>query len=138
MSRPQNSVEFLLKFEHSKSENITCYKTFENHQQTKLYEAQVMPDAIIMKACFTVLYAKLRTIHKQFQTYAGRFQPTPSYTKEIELPLPSADAIQSFGVFTPVGMTEHYVIVPVYQENVANKRRSTQFRSATTYEAYLP
>ncbi|GFP96432.1 hypothetical protein PHJA_001787300 [Phtheirospermum japonicum] len=93
---------------------------------------------IIVNACMAALYAKLRTIHKQFQTYATRFTAAPSYSKDIELPLPFADAIQNFGVFTPVGIEDNFVCIPVYPENIQNEGRSTQNWQSYSYEAYMP
>lgn len=115
----------------------------------KLYESETMTTAqvdaevlnivpVITNACMAALYARLRTIHTQFQTYTGRFAARPSYTKDIELPLPLADAIQNFGVFAPLGLETNLLCIPVYPENIQNEGRSTQVWNSFDYESYLP
>lgn len=139
------------QFPTSQYENIRSALTalVKNYLTVKLYQCEVMSDAlvdaevntmtpIIVNACFAALYAKLRTIHKHVHTYANRFQPPPTYTRDIELPLPLADAIQNLGVFTPSGIVQKYLCIPVYPENVLNEDRSTQIWEAYRYESDVP
>jgi len=117
--------------------------------KNKIYESKSMTFAqadaeitatvpVITNACMAALYAKLKTIHTQFQTYSARFGSRPTYTKEIELPLPLADAISNFGVFTPDNCEKNVICIPVYPENVQNEGRSTQIWSSYDYESYIP
>lgn len=93
---------------------------------------------LVANACIAAVYAKLRMIHRQFQTFAGRYQAPPSYNKTIELPTPFADAIENIGVFTPVSIEPHYVCVPTFAEGTQNEGRATQHWDSCEYEAYVP
>eukprot|EP00262_Sarcandra_glabra_P017759 TRINITY_DN6185_c0_g1_i1.p1 TRINITY_DN6185_c0_g1~~TRINITY_DN6185_c0_g1_i1.p1 ORF type:complete len:345 (+),score=18.40 TRINITY_DN6185_c0_g1_i1:170-1204(+) len=93
---------------------------------------------ICVDACMTALYAKLRTIHKQYGTYAHRFNAPATYAKDIELPLPFADAIQNFGVFETRCMKKNYVLVPVYPEGIKNEGRKNEEWHSNKYESCLP
>jgi hypothetical protein len=92
---------------------------------------------IVVDACCAALYAKLRNIHRQFQTHATRYTTPPSFNKEVELPLPFADAIQNFGVFSPIGTTSSIICVPTYQEGTMNEGRLNQVWESYRYEFYL-
>nr|QPL17799.1 coat protein [Pistacia cryptic virus] len=122
---------------------MTSYLTLKLIEQGKMTQGQVTNEVaiqtpVIVNACVSALYAKLRNIHKSFGTYAARFNAPATYSKDIELPLPLADAIQNFGVFNPNGTLNHYVCVPVYPEGVQNEGRSTQLWQSYQYEAYIP
>ncbi|KAL6526665.1 hypothetical protein OROGR_015755 [Orobanche gracilis] len=115
--------------------------------RTKLYESQSMSFTpaeaevtrmahFITDACMTALYAKLHTIHTSYQRYSTRFAARPSYTNDVELPLPLADAIDNFGIFTPLGTETHYLCAPLYPENTLDEGHSTQEWSSHEYEAY--
>ncbi|QED42878.1 ORF1 [Lomandra cryptic virus 1] len=93
---------------------------------------------LCVNACMSALYSKLRNIHKAYGVYAGRFTAPPSYNRDIELPLPFADAIQNFGVFETKCMTHNYLIVPVYPEGTRYEGRSTEDWHAYKYESYIP
>ncbi|KAI3683839.1 hypothetical protein L1987_84354 [Smallanthus sonchifolius] len=100
-----------------------------NNELTKIVPA-------ITNACMAALYAKLHSIHTKFQTHLDRYATTPSYTKEIKLPVPLANAIQNFGVFIPTTNTLiHYVCIPTYP---ANEGGSTEHWSSDEYESYVP
>lgn len=93
---------------------------------------------LITNACMAALYAKLRNIHRSYQQYSGRFPNPPTYTKDVELPLPLANAIETFGLFVPASCLTHNTVIPVYPENIQNEGRSTQNWSCHQYEAYVP
>ncbi|DAZ87290.1 TPA_asm: coat protein [Arceuthobium sichuanense virus 5] len=93
---------------------------------------------LVADACMSALYAKLRTIHKQYGTYASRFTTPPSYSKEIELPLPFADAIQNVGVFETRCMSVNYLMIPVLPEGTKHEGRSQEEWHVYQYEAYIP
>ncbi|KAL8204947.1 hypothetical protein R6Q57_010570 [Mikania cordata] len=91
----------------------------------------------ITNACMAALYSKLHFIHTKFRAYVDRYEARPTYTKEMELPLPLADAIENFGVFTPTGTEIHYVCIPTYPENIANEGRSSEYGSSYQDGSYL-
>lgn len=130
----------IVNFRNALSAVATDYLKIKFYEQGLLTYAEVDAELeelipVLVNACMAALYSKLRNIHKSFQTYATRFNAPPSYSKEIELPLPFADAIQNFGVFSPVGTTTNYLCVPVYPEGVQNEGRSTQNWQSYTYES---
>ena len=88
-------------------------------------------------ACMAALYAKLRTLHRQIYTFKGRFTDQPTYTKDIELPLPFAVAIDGIGMFRTSAMSTRYNVVPVYPENTKNEGRSTDSINFLEYKSYL-
>ncbi|KAM0053466.1 hypothetical protein Hdeb2414_s0007g00259901 [Helianthus debilis subsp. tardiflorus] len=93
----------------------------------------------ITDACMSALYAKLHSIHTKFRTYADRYATAPTYTQDIKLPIPFADAIQNFGPFTPSGTVIHYLCIPTYPENIANEGRcSENLSSSQLDQSYLP
>ena len=87
--------------------------------------------------CMAALYAKLRTLHRQISTYKGRFTDQPSYTKDVEIPLPFASAIEGIGLFKTVAMNTRYTVIPVYPESTANEGRSMADCSFLNYKSYL-
>ncbi|GER36771.1 pheophorbide a oxygenase family protein [Striga asiatica] len=93
---------------------------------------------IIVNACMTAVYLKLHNIHKSFQTHSTRFATPPSYTEDLELPLPFADAISQLGVFTPSGLTKNIFCVPVYPEGTENEGRSSEIWHNYDYENVMP
>ena len=88
-------------------------------------------------ACMAALYAKLRTLHRQIYTYKGRFTDQPTYTKDIELPLPFAVAIDGIGMFRTSAMSTRYNVVPVYPEGTKNEGRSGDSINFLEYKSYL-
>jgi len=150
-TRPVERRRATVRYYQINVENFraTIANVTEGYIKRKLYESDTMTFAqadaevaaivpVITNACMAALYARLRTIHTQYQQYAGRFGTRPSYTKDIELPLPLADAIQNFAIFTPLGIEENYLCVPLFPENVQNEGRSAQNWNSFDYESYLP
>ncbi|DAZ87297.1 TPA_asm: coat protein [Arceuthobium sichuanense virus 8] len=93
---------------------------------------------VTVDACCSALYSKLRNVHKQYGQYSTRYPTPPTYAKEIELPLPLADAIQNFGVFKPRCINQNYICIPLHPENMNNEGRGSQNWSSFQYEAYKP
>lgn len=89
----------------------------------------------IVDACCAALYARLHTVHKEFGTYATRYDAPATYSPDIELPLPFADAIQNFCVFNPRGMLKNYLCIPIHPEGTQNEGRSSQTWNSHKYEA---
>ncbi|KAF5182510.1 coat protein [Thalictrum thalictroides] len=54
------------------------------------------------------------------------FSSPPTYSKDLELPLPFADAIQNFGVFETRSMLSNYFMIPVYPEGAKYEGRSSE------------
>lgn len=88
--------------------------------------------------CMSALYHKLRTLHKSFGVYPARYTTSPTYTKDIELPLPFAIAIQEIGAFETHSLEDHLLIVPTYPENTKNEGRKADEFQAYKYQNYLP
>nr|UHA47119.1 hypothetical protein [Raphanus sativus cryptic virus 2] len=88
-------------------------------------------------ACMAALFAKLRTLHRQIYTYKGRFTDQPTYTKDIELPLPFAVAIDGIGMFRTSAMSTRFNVVPVYPEGTKNEGRSADSINFLEYKSYL-
>lgn len=88
-------------------------------------------------ACMAALYAKLRSLHRQIYTHKGRFTDQPTYTKDVELPLPFAVAIDGIGMFRTSAMSTRFNVVPVYPENTKNEGRSSDSINFLEYKSYL-
>jgi hypothetical protein len=122
---------------------LSNYITWKFHEQGSLTNAQITSEVneivpICVDACMTALYAKLRVIHKQYGKYSTRFNTPPTYSKEIELPLPFADAIQNLGVFETRCKKSNSVLVPVYPEGTKHEGRVEEEWNAAKYESCMP
>ncbi|CAN8308434.1 unnamed protein product [Cochlearia groenlandica] len=90
---------------------------------------------ICSDVCVCTIYAKQRNLHRYIGTYKGRFRGESYYSKDIELPLPFAIAIENFGLFKTFSMTKHYYYVfPVFPEG----NMSEEYLNMFEYESYLP
>ncbi|GAB4837191.1 hypothetical protein Ancab_002100 [Ancistrocladus abbreviatus] len=83
-------------------------------------------------------YLRIKLYEQKVLTYDRADAETPSYSKDVELPLLFADAIQTLGVFAPRNIANNYVCVPVYPENAQNEGCSTQFRSSDQCQSHIP
>nr|CAH2618750.1 putative coat protein 2 [Conifer deltapartitivirus]CAI5383871.1 putative coat protein 2 [Conifer deltapartitivirus] len=88
---------------------------------------------LIVDSTMNAVYARLRAIHKQEGEHATRFNAPPTYTKDIELPLPIADAVQQLGPFEVKDVKKKYLIYPVYPANTLNEGRKRQVYSSRKY-----
>jgi len=130
-------------FRESISKILTTYLKFVLAQRKTMSLARIDAEVtlvvpLITNACMAALYSKLRTIHSAYQTYITRFTNRPTYTKEIELPLPLADAIDNVGIFTLSNTEVYYICVPLFPEGTLNEGRSVQAWNSFQYEAYIP
>lgn len=121
------------------SATLTDFLRWRYYQMGRLSDASVIEETtrvvtVTVDACMSALYAKLRTIHKQYPTYAGRYTTPPIYHKDLELPLPFADAIQNFGVFETQALITNHIMVPTYPEGTRYEGRSTEIFAANMYE----
>jgi len=115
----------------------SCY-----HNKSKAIAASATSDIAQMvpltaDACMSALYAKLRTIHKQYGKYSSRFTTPASYHKDIELPTPLADAISNIGVFESTCATKCYLFVPVFPEGTKYEGRSQEEWNSNKYESCM-
>lgn len=115
------------RYHHSGS-----YRTSEIEAEIK----DIVPYVVDM--CCSALYAKFRSIHKSYGTKGTRYTTSPLYTKEIELPLPLALAIEQFGSFETHSLVKNVLIAPTFPEGVTNEGRSKTEFIATQYLAYIP
>ncbi|QCD86406.1 hypothetical protein DEO72_LG3g928 [Vigna unguiculata] len=92
----------------------------------------------IVNMCMSALYAKLHNTNKTYGLHATRYTTDPSYTKDIELPLPLALAIQEFGSFRTHSLQENKIMVPTYPEGTQFEERSVVDLPIAEYLAYVP
>lgn len=133
----------LVNFRDAITSVLQDYLDIKYHDKGEWSNAQITQELayiipIIVDACVTALYARLRPVHKSLGTYANRFGPASIYHKDMELPLPIADAIQYFGTFNPVGTTTNHMCVPLYPENTPNEGRVTANWNGSLYETAIP
>jgi len=88
--------------------------------------------------CMSALYARLRSIHKSYGKYATRYSTAPCYTKDVELPLPLALAIEQIGSFETHSLETNTLVVPTYPEGTKNEGRRSDEYQVTEYLAYIP
>nr|XP_016456128.1 PREDICTED: uncharacterized protein LOC107780122 [Nicotiana tabacum] len=88
--------------------------------------------------CMSALYAKLRNIHRTFGTYSNRYTNSARYTKNIELPVPFAEAISNIGVFNIEMTVNIKTIVPTYPEGTENEGCSCEEFPIARYCGILP
>jgi len=69
----------------------------------------------------TALYAKLYNIHHDYGVHPSRYLTPPSFAKEIELPLPLALLIESFGAFETSCLTTNYLYIPTCPGNTQHE-----------------
>ncbi|KAL6996487.1 hypothetical protein U1Q18_006620 [Sarracenia purpurea var. burkii] len=93
---------------------------------------------LVSDMCMSALYAKLHTLHKSYGRHPTRYTPPPCYSKDVELPLPFALAIQEFGAFETHSLKQNVVYAPTYPEGVINEGRENQIFSLAEYLSYLP
>ncbi|XP_073018254.1 uncharacterized protein [Primulina eburnea] len=84
------------------------------------------------------IYAKLRSIFKAYGKHASRYASAPAYTKDVELPLPFALAIQELGVFETCSLLTNFVYAPTYPEGVEHEGRKKSAYPHAEYLSYLP
>lgn len=89
-------------------------------------------------ACMAAIYGKLRNIHRQIGTYGNRFNTPPTISRDIELPLPFADAIHNIGMFETEGSQNFLLIIPVYPEGTRYEGRSQEDSTLISYKSYTP
>ncbi|KAG2390763.1 uncharacterized protein HKW66_Vig0252990 [Vigna angularis] len=92
----------------------------------------------IADICMTALYAKLRSINLAYGQHATRYTTAPSYTKDIELPLPLALAIQEFGSFQSHSLESNLIMIPTYPEGTQHEGRSAAAYPFAEYLTYVP
>nr|CAH2618751.1 putative coat protein 2 [Conifer deltapartitivirus]CAI5383951.1 putative coat protein 2 [Conifer deltapartitivirus] len=107
-------------------------------EQNRLSQAEIQAETstlvpLIVDSTMNAVYARMRVIHKQEGEHAGRFTAPPTYTKDIELPLPLADAVQQLGPFEVKDIKKKYLIYPVYPAGTLNEGRKHQVYSARKY-----
>lgn len=93
---------------------------------------------LTVDACMAALYAKFRSIHRTYGTLGNRYTTPATYTREMELPLPLALAIEEFGAFETHSLTENLLLAPTYPEGTKNEGRSVDELKTTEYISYLP
>nr|UZZ64783.1 minor coat protein [Camellia cryptic virus 1] len=130
-------------FRDAMKDVLRGYLIWKYSEKGRFTTAQIVTEVtkivpICVDACMTSLYAKLRTIHKQYGTYSTRFNTPPTYSKDLELPLPFADAIQNFGIFETRCMKKNFLMIPVYPEGTKNEGREKEDWHAYEYEACMP
>ncbi|ABC73695.1 putative coat protein [Fragaria chiloensis cryptic virus] len=91
-----------------------------------------------VSACMCAVYAKLRSIHRTHGTLRNRYVTTPTYNKDIELPLPLAIAIQGLGAFRTESILANRVIAPTYPEATQYEGRAQDAFNMTEYQNYIP
>lgn len=133
----------LVNFKATIVDLLTKFLTLRMREKNEWSEANIATEVdymvpLIRDACCTALYARLRPVHRSIQEYANRFTTASVYTKDLELPLPLADAIQNFGPFTPAGIPQNYYCVPVYPENTQHEGRTDAQWRSSNYEAIIP
>lgn len=117
---------------------IARYHTHSEMRSIDIYTEinEIVP--IVSDMCMSALYAKLRSIHRSFGRYTTRYTTAPCYTKDVELPLPFALAIQEFGTFETHSLKKNFIYAPTYPEGVINEGRERQDFSMAEYFSYLP
>ncbi|XP_014521564.1 uncharacterized protein LOC106778153 isoform X1 [Vigna radiata var. radiata] len=85
----------------------------------------------------TYVYAKLRGINRLYGQHATRYATAPSYTKDIELPLPLALAIQEFGSFNTHSLERNLIMIPTYPEGTQHEGRSAATYPSVEYLTYV-
>lgn len=118
---------------------VTVYLEYKFHDKDELTSNEITQELdrvvlIIVDACMTALYARVGPVQKTSGTYANRFSVASIYSENMLLPLPLADAIQSFGTFSLAGTLTYYICVPVYPENAQNEGHVTQNWNAPLYK----
>jgi len=98
--------------------------------------AEIVP--LTVSATMCALYAKLRSIHRAYGKLTSRYTTPPRYTKEVELPLPLAIAIQDFGTFQTSCLPTNYVFAPTYPEGTLYEGRADADFNITDYLSYIP
>ncbi|GAB4837193.1 hypothetical protein Ancab_002102 [Ancistrocladus abbreviatus] len=86
-------------------------------------------------------YLRIKLYEQEVLTYDqadAEVATTPSYSKDVELPLLFTNAIQTLGVFAPCNISNNYVCVPVYPKNAQNEGCSSQFRSSDQCQSHIP
>nr|CAH2618861.1 putative coat protein 2 [Japanese plum-yew deltapartitivirus]CAI5383909.1 putative coat protein 2 [Japanese plum-yew deltapartitivirus] len=119
----------------------TLIQRFMRQGRTKLTSAiasAVEVSPIVCDAVMIAIYAKLRYIHKQHGEHSKRYSEPPSYTKDIELPLPFAIAVQDLGTFESRDVEERCLYIPGIPEGTTNECRKEQKWSSFTYQCYIP
>ncbi|KAH0457705.1 hypothetical protein IEQ34_013020 [Dendrobium chrysotoxum] len=130
-------------FKRAMQRILLPYLDWKLNEQGKLTVAEIDTEVnriapIIVDACITALYSKMRVIHRQYGRYMTRFVNPPTYARDLELPLPFADAIQNFGVYQPQNVLTNFIYIPVFPDGIQNEGRSTEEWNAFKYEAYVP
>jgi len=115
-------------FKDSITELMTAYLTIKMSEHDKFSTANITSEVeyivpLVRDACCTALYARLN--------------PISIHNKDLELPLPLADAIQNFGPFNPSGIPENYYCLPVFPENTQNEARAAVGWCRTDYDATI-
>jgi hypothetical protein len=84
----------------------------------------------------TALYARLYNIHHDYGLHPSNYPTPPSFAKEIELPLPLALLIESFGTFETSCLTTNYLYIPTYPENTQHEGRANAEYPIIRYMLY--
>nr|QRG29180.1 putative CP [Alloteropsis cryptic virus 2] len=98
--------------------------------------ADVVPATV--DVCMTALYAKLRNVNRFYSAKPTRYTEHPQFTKEIELPLPLALLVESFGAFETQSLVTNTIYVPTYAEDTQYAGRSSVTYPIVKYLSYTP
>lgn len=121
---------------------LEAYLKYKYVEQGRMTSSQIdaelkMVVPITVDACMTALYAKIRAINQQTGEYSNRFSTRPTYNRDIEIPLPYADAIQQLGRFATTCMKTNYTMIPTFPENVENEGRKDKHWRSYKYESIM-
>ncbi|CDO45228.1 Coat Protein [Arhar cryptic virus-I] len=92
----------------------------------------------IVNVCMSALYAKLRSLNKSYGRHGTRYATAPVYTKDIEIPLPLALAIQELGSFQTQNLENNVIMIPTYPEGVQHEGRTAAEFPVAEYLSYVP
>ncbi|DAZ87293.1 TPA_asm: coat protein [Arceuthobium sichuanense virus 6] len=112
-----------------------------NSQEPRTSDAEAKINALVPLAVdvtMSALYARLRNLNRAFVKHATRYTSAPSYTKDVELPLPFALAIQEIGSFETQALSTNVVYLPTYPEGVNYDGRSNPQYKYAEYQSYVP